>query len=77
MIVIRVGVMMLWLLHNSWTIIHFGRNPDNGGSPPSDKRVIRSIEVSTGVLFHEWDIVSVEVLEIDSIMMNIDRVRSR
>ena len=36
-------------------IIHFGKNPDSGGRPPSDSIVIRRAVVSRGVLFHMWD----------------------
>lgn len=44
-------------------IIHFGKNPDSGGRPPSDSIVIRRAVVSRGVLFHMWDRDSVVVEE--------------
>ena len=38
-IAIRVGKIMLSFFVISWMIIHFGMNPDRGGSPPIDRRV--------------------------------------
>lgn len=52
MIAIRVGKMMLSFFVISWIIIHFGMNPDSGGSPPIDKRVMRTRAVIMGALFH-------------------------
>lgn len=40
---------------SSWIIIHFGKNPVNGGSPPSDNSKIISIVVRKGVLFHSCE----------------------
>jgi hypothetical protein len=45
-------------------IIHFGRNPFSGGSPPSDKTEISSIRVITGVIFQEWARNSALVFEL-------------
>lgn len=39
MIAMKVGRMMLLFFVISWMIIHFGINPDRGGSPPMDRRV--------------------------------------
>ena len=36
-------------------MIHFGRNPVSGGSPPSDSNRIISIVVRIGALFHSCD----------------------
>lgn len=36
-------------------MIHFGKKPVNGGSPPSDSSKIISIVVRNGVLFHSCD----------------------
>lgn len=36
-------------------MIHFGRNPVNGGSPPSDSSKAISIVVRNGVLFHSCE----------------------
>lgn len=63
--------MMLSFFVNSWMIIHFGRNPDSGGSPPSDSIVASNVVVSRGVLFHMWDSDSVVV---DEFIMNIMNV---
>ena len=35
MIAMKVGRMMLLFFVISWMIIHFGINPDRGGSPPT------------------------------------------
>lgn len=66
-----VGIIMLSFFVSSWIIIHFGRNPDSGGRPPSDSIVVRIAVVSRGVLFHVWDSDSVVVVEFS---MNITNV---
>lgn len=66
-----VGIIMLSFFVSSWIIIHFGRNPDSGGRPPSDSIVVRIAVVSRGVLFHVWDRDSVVVVEFS---MNITNV---
>lgn len=68
---IVVGMIMLSFFVSSWIIIHFGRNPDSGGRPPSDNIVARMAVVSRGVLFHVWDRDSVVVVEFN---MNITNV---
>lgn len=62
---IRVGMMMLSFFVSSWIIIHLGRNPVNGGSPPRDNIMVRMAAVIRGVLFHEWDSESVVVDELN------------
>lgn len=62
---IRVGMMMLSFFVSSWMIIHLGRNPVSGGSPPSDSIIVRMVVVIRGVLFHEWDSESVVVDELN------------
>lgn len=42
-------------------ISHLGINPDSGGRPPSDSRVIMSRIIIIGVLFQSRDRVDVEV----------------
>ena len=42
-------------------IIHLGMNPDSGGRPPMDSKVIRISVVVRGVLFHVWESDSVVV----------------
>ena len=54
--------MVTWFLINSWIMIHFGRNPESGGRPPSDISVISVAEIISGVLFHRVDRESVVVL---------------
>lgn len=64
MIAIRVGRMMLLFLVSSWMIIHLGINPDSGGRPPMDSKVIRINVVVRGVLFHVCESDSVVVEEL-------------
>lgn len=64
MIAIMVGRMRLSFFVNSWIIIHFGINPDSGGSPPIDRRVMRTRIVITGILFQVCDSDSVVVVEL-------------
>ena len=59
----KVGRMMLLFFVISWMIIHFGINPDRGGSPPMDRRVARIRTVIMGVLFHVCDNDRVVVVE--------------
>jgi hypothetical protein len=34
---------------NAWMVIHFGRNPRNGGSPPSDNSDVNFMNFVRGV----------------------------
>ena len=45
-------------------IIHFGINPDSVGSPPIDRRVMRTRIVMMGALFHVCDNDRVVVVEL-------------
>jgi uncharacterized RDD family membrane protein YckC len=40
MITMIVAIDIMLLLIIAWMVIHFGRNPRNGGSPPSDSSVM-------------------------------------
>lgn len=60
----RVGKIMLSFFVISWMIIHFGINPDSGGSPPIDRRVMRTRIVMMGALFHVCDNDRVVVVEL-------------
>lgn len=64
MIAMRVGKIRLSFFVISWIIIHFGINPDSGGSPPIDKRVMRAKTVITGILFQVCDSDRVVVVEL-------------
>ena len=55
-------------------IIHFGVNPDSGGSPPIDRRVMRTRVVMTGVLFHVCDSDKVVVVELAMNSVNMVEV---
>lgn len=64
-------MMMLLFFVISWMIIHFGINPDSGGSPPNDISVnIVSVD-RMGILFHEWDSDRVVVDEFICSSINI------
>jgi hypothetical protein len=56
-----VGIKIRSFFVSSSIMIHFGRNPVSGGSPPSDSSEMSSIRVITGVTFQEWAKVSVLV----------------
>lgn len=64
MIAIMVGRIRLSFFVSSWIIIHFGINPDSGGSPPIDRRVTRTRIVITGILFQVCDSDNVVVVEL-------------
>lgn len=74
---IAVGSRSMSFFVISWIIIHFGAKPDNGGRPPSDNRVVRSIVVKIGVLFHISDrdsvVVVVELIKRANIVIVIIR----
>ena len=55
-------------------IIHFGINPDSGGSPPIDRRVTRARTVMMGALFHVCDSDRVVVVELAINSVNIVEV---
>lgn len=71
---ITSGIAIILFLVISWIIIHFGANPDKGGSPPSDSRVIIRSAVMVGFLLHimERELIVVEWLFM--IIVKIDRV---
>lgn len=66
--------MILSFFVISWMIIHFGRNPDSGGSPPIDRRVMRTRTVITGILFHVCDNDRVVVVELAMNRVNMVEV---
>lgn len=66
-----MGRMMLLFFVISWIIIHLGRKPVRGGSPPRESRVTRAVVVINGVLFHMCDRDSVVVEEFTMNSINI------
>ena len=74
MIAIRVGKIILSFFVISRIIIHFDINPDSGGSPPIDRRVIRTRTVMMGALFHVCDSDRVVVVELAINSVNIVEV---
>lgn len=52
---INVGRIMLLFFVSSWMISHLGMNPDSGGRPPRDSRVVRISVVIRGFLFHVFE----------------------
>lgn len=62
---ITVGKIILLFFVNSLIIIHFGRNPDRGGRPPSDSIDRRIMVDIIGVLFHKSDSERVVVDELN------------
>jgi len=70
----KVGRIMLLFFVISWIIIHFGMNPDRGGSPPMDRRVTRIRTVIIGILFHVCDSDRVVVVELAINIVNIVEV---
>ena len=74
MIAIRVGKIMLSFFVISWMIIHFGINPDRGGSPPIDRMVVRIKTVMIGIMFHVCDSDRVVVVELAMNSINMVEV---
>lgn len=74
-IAISVAVIVLLFFNSSVIIIHFGRNPVSGGSPPVDNRIIEIVGSIIGVLFHMSDIELILVDELYFIIINIGTVR--
>lgn len=64
---LSVGSRIVLFFVISWIIIHFGKNPVNGGRPPKDNIIIRINVVVSGILFHMWD---KEVVMIDVFIIN-------
>lgn len=72
-----VAIMVLLFFDRSWMIIHLGRKPVSGGSPPRDSRVTMVVKVIIGVLFHRFDNVSVAVLMLRFRVVNMTMVNAR
>lgn len=70
----RVGKMILSFFVISWMTIHFGINPESGGSPPIDRRVMRVNTVMMGALFHVWASDRVVVVELAMNSVNMVEV---
>lgn len=49
---IRVAIIEQLFFRSSEIIVHFGRNPVSGGSPPRDRRMMDVMARIMGVLFH-------------------------
>ena len=56
-----VGIKIRSFFVSSSMMIHFGKKPVSGGSPPSDSSEMSSIGVIAGVTFQEWARASVLV----------------
>lgn len=52
-------------------IIHFGKNPVNGGRPPRDNKISDIIISVIGALFHESEIELIDVEEFNISVINI------
>lgn len=59
---------------SSEMIVHFGRNPVRGGSPPIDKRMVDVMARIMGVLFHVSENELIVVAEFIMNEMNIGMV---
>lgn len=46
---------MLLFFNSSVIISHFGVNPDSGGRPPRDRRMVAIKGIVMGCLFHDKD----------------------
>lgn len=69
----KVDRIMLLFFVSSWMIIHFGKNPVRGGSPPSDSKTVRIIIVIRGVLFQV--LARDRVVVVVVVMRSINMVR--
>lgn len=72
-----ITMMMLLFFDNSWIIIHLGRKPVSGGSPPRDSRAIIVVKVIIGVLFHRFDSVNTVVLVLRFRVVNMTMVNAK
>lgn len=59
---------------SSEMIVHFGRNPVRGGSPPRDRRIMDAMAKIIGVLFHASESELIDVAELIMSVMNIGMV---
>jgi hypothetical protein len=60
---------------NSWIMVHLGRNPINGGKPPSDKSVVNSKIFVAVLLFTVIVWLTNEMLN-DLVIITTDNVNS-
>lgn len=70
--VVRIALLFF---NNSVIIIHFGRKPVSGGSPPRDRSVVGKINSIDGILFHTSDVKLIDVRESIINRINIEEVR--
>lgn len=49
-------------------MVHFGKNPVRGGSPPVDSRIRAVMGINAGVLFHVSDM---ELIVVDELVWRI------
>lgn len=68
------GMIILLFLVSSWIISHLGVNPESGGSPPKDSKVVISIMVIAGVLFHIRVRDDIEVVRVFARIIKMDSV---
>lgn len=72
-IAISVAIIRQLFFISSVMMIHFGKNPVNGGSPPKDSRIREVIVSTAGVLFHssEIELMVMELLSIKAMNMGV------
>lgn len=73
-IAISVAKSRLLFFMSSEIMIHLGRNPVSGGSPPVDNKINETIGRAIGILFHISDIEVMDVNEWAWKIMNIGMV---
>lgn len=71
MIAIIVVIIRQLFFTSSVIIIHFGKNPVSGGSPPKDNKMSEVIVNAIGVLFHRRDI---ELIVIEEFSINVKNI---
>ena len=75
MIAITVGKTTLFLVVIFSIIVHLSLNPNSGGRPPIDNRIMRIRVVMIGILLHVCDSDNLGVVELVMDILNMVEVK--
>ena len=75
MIAITVGKTTLFLVVIFSIIVHLSLNPNSGGRPPIDNRIMRIRFVMIGILLHVCDSDNLGVVELVMDILNMVEVK--
>ena len=75
MLLLLVKQCTFWLLLFFSIIVHLGLNPNGGGRPPIDNRMMRIRVVMIDIVLHVCDSDNVVVVELVMAILNMEEVK--